>query len=374
MCICVTIKFDKFVAVMYCTCAQCRARKQELKMLFILFFGIFLFSLSYFLLFAMKKKRELATCDDCLNIEGAYSFARFGAWVSSGLLIFTVLWSSVTFVSPGSVKVLGTFGRVDVDDMPLPEGAHLKLPWQATQEMSVRQQTFNRSAANGNQLEMVVGDGVTLKADVSFYWLLNPVGAAWVYQRFGSNYAEHLQIPSAASAIRDVVGSVDDWLTVVTDKARIEERITARFEELVVSKLMAADIATDVAKFAFTFPKMDIRRVTPPKAIKTAIASKKAAQQQLERQKTEIEIAQRKAQKGRAEGERVRNMLLGLFKLPSGAQLPESVNPESIATLMYALAKKQEALAIMHAVEGGDALSLTVVSSSQQPIAIGATK
>ena len=298
-------------------------------------------------------------------------------WIAVALVFVAGVISAVTTVPSGSVKGLSTFGRVDVNDPPLSEGLHLKKPWQSTFLMSVRQQTFNRNAAKGNQMEVIVGDGVSLTADVSFHWILQPQAAAWVYQKFGEDYAERLQIPSAAGALRDVVGGMKEWTNVVRDKQMVEVETTKRLASVVREKLLAAGIPADVAQSAFVFPKVDIRRITPPKAIQTAIANKKAAEQDLERQKTEVAIAAMKAQKGVPEGQRIRNMVLAIFndtnedgQLPAEAKLPEGITAEGVSALITAIATKQNAQSVQTAAESGKVSTMLIPATSS--IAVGA--
>ena len=331
----------------------------------------------HFSISARRSKKDMESFEERVPdwLLRDHFFATIGKWISMAVFALIAITLSVTIVPSGAVKVLTTFGRVNVQDAPLPEGAHLKLPWQSAHQMSVRQQTFDRNAINDNQMEVIVGDGVTLTMDVSFHWILNPSAAALVYQKFGDRYFERLQIPSAASAIRDVIGSMDEWLNVINNKSQVEQLVTDRFARVVRSKLSASGIPDEITKIAFTFPKVDIRRATPPKAIRQAVAAKKAAQQQLERQETEVKIAAAKAQKGVSEGQRMRYILLALFNdakngvLPDDAKLPEGLAPADVAMLMQALAAKQNAQSVQQATESEGVQTILLPATS--PVAVG---
>jgi len=281
-------------------------------------------------------------------------------FLSGGTVAFVSLWIvfSIAITPAGSIKIVKTFGKVDVTQVPLTEGLSFILPWQSTKTMSIRQRQLDRSKGTKSDMDVIADDGTRLNTDVTFYWTLNPVAGAWIYQKFGRGYYNSLQTPSAAGSLRDVVGKVEKWNNLVADKLTVESDATKAFEKSVLDKLVIAGIPKEIASNAFTFPKIDIRRITPPLKILTAIENKKAAVEDLNRQGTEIQIAARKAEKGAQEGFRVRNMLLAIFNplnenglLSPDAKLPDNFLPSDIPGIMNSIATKQNAQSIQTAVE-----------------------
>lgn len=320
-----------------------------------------------FLVFGSKKGDNENEHNSSGNFSGNSSGKRTLGWslLGVGTLSFVVLWIGFMLVTidTGHVGIPATFGKVDTKEIPLGEGLQTKMPWQTVKEMSIRQVSLDRNKAQGTNMEVLAGDRVALNTDASFHWTLQPTAATWIYQKFGLEYWTGLQVPSSASSLRDVVGKIQDWGEVISKKQKAENDVTERFSEFVVKKMLSAGIPVEIANNAFVFPKMDIRRTTPPKTILTAIANKKAATEDLERQDVEIQIEAKKAEKGAQEGLRVRNMLLAIFnplkfdvdskefKLDPKAELPVNFDPANIPGIIGAIAIKQNAQSIQSAVE-----------------------
>ncbi len=335
-----------------------------------------------FLFFGQKKT------DDNDEGRGSYEYENHGFWSKSkktigiiflggGTIAFICLWImfSIVITPAGSINVVKTFGKVDITRTPLTEGLSFIMPYQSVETMSIRQRHLDRNQSTKSSMDVISKDRTKLNTDVTFYWTLNPVAGAWIYQKFGKMYYNSLQVPSAAGSLRDVVGKVETWNTLVEKKLSIEIDATKAFKESVIAKLLNAGIPSDIANNAFTFPKIDIRRVTPPGKILVSIENKKAALEELDRQDTEIKIAKLKAQKGAQEGLRVRNMLLAIFNpvnkdgmLDANAKLPTNFDPKNIPGIINAIASKQNAQSVQTAVEKNDVNTILIPAST--PISV----
>ncbi len=301
-----------------------------------------------------------------------------------GMIAFLVmaafaLFSSYKQVEAGNGGVVLTLGKVELSQPALVEGPHWLKPWQSMVQMSAQQISYDRNKAGDNAVEALAGDDVTLNMDASFFWLLSYDAMPYIYQKYGASYWDKLQIPSIASTFRDVIKSKEEWEDVNKEKQEVEISVTKLLKVAVNEKLAAANLPENIIKGAFTYPKMELRRITPPPAITDEIGLKKAAVQKNARKETEIKNAALDAQKRGMDGTAIRQIILRIFnkedidgKIPEDAELPANLSAKDISGILDSVARKQMADAAETAAEKGNINSLVIMSGETSPAAVPA--
>src|SRR5262249_53361365 len=104
-----------------------------------------------------------------------------------GFLLVIFLFSAITRVDSGAVRVLTLFGRVTGE--VLPEGLHIISPFKTVHEISIRTQEIKETAS------VPSSEGLVLNLDTSLIYHLNPDKAAEVYQKIGPRYLDVLIEP-----------------------------------------------------------------------------------------------------------------------------------------------------------------------------------
>lgn len=269
-----------------------------------------------------------------------------GAVLGSGLAL-AIFWS-VTVVAPGTVKVQILFGTVAEET--LSEGLHIINPLVDLVAYDVRRQRVDVTAAQGqgSGAPAVGADGVRLdRVDATMPFRLVPEMAGRVHQRMGPNYLFLMVAPVARSALRDAISQFPAESVATTNRDAVAARATELFASKLIAELAESGFSTQEAGGAFVVSPTQLRRVELPARILQANAEKRAAEIDLERQRTITLIAQEEAVRRGNEGQGVRNLIdsLGLARSPS---------PEQIADLLRAMANKTTADALVRAVEDGD--------------------
>lgn len=269
-----------------------------------------------------------------------------GSVLVSGLVL-AAIWS-VTVVAPGNVKVQVLFGTVLEET--LSEGFHIINPLVNLVAYDVRRQRVDVTAAQGSESgsPAVGADGVRLdRVDATMPFRLSPDFAGRVHQRMGPGYLFLMVAPVARSALRDAISQFPAESVATTNRDAVAARATELFSTKLIGELAESGFSTEEAAGAFVVSPTQLRRVELPARILQANAEKRAAEIDLERQRTITLIAQEEAVRRGNEGQGVRNLIdsLGLDRSPT---------PEQIADLLRAMANKTTADALVRAVEDGD--------------------
>jgi regulator of protease activity HflC (stomatin/prohibitin superfamily) len=188
--------------------------------------------------------------------------------VPGGLMLLAVVViaaACVTTVGTKDIGVVTVFGRPTGRD--LPNGIHLKAPWQAVTEMdgAIQPDEFT-----GDQcIQVRIGDSSTACANMTIRWRIVPSEAASLYQNYRSNNVNEtikasLVVTQLKAAVNGVLGSFNP-LANVNEAANAEHdntRISAApdldaFSTQIVTSMNARLAAMNSGK-----PQIEILSVT----------------------------------------------------------------------------------------------------------------
>jgi regulator of protease activity HflC (stomatin/prohibitin superfamily) len=272
---------------------------------------------------------------------------------------------SIMVVDVGHVEVVRVYGSVQ--ERRYDPGVHLIVPGSRHDFMHVRRQIFELStldpdapAAAGAAATLALSsDRISLAADITFPYQLNPDLGWKVFAVIGPGYEGLLLIPAARAAIREAAAAFT-WTDATTSKrAELEQRIHDVFTRLVHDNLINSGFTKEEAEKAFVLMAPQIRRIAPPRALLAAVSERIAAEVHLERQGVLNAIA-------KAETERRGNEGIGVRKLVE--ELPKGMTANELRDLLYALADKQRADSMLKAVESNQAK--VMIMGGNSPIAV----
>jgi regulator of protease activity HflC (stomatin/prohibitin superfamily) len=267
---------------------------------------------------------------------------------------------SLMVVQVGTVKVVSVFGKVR--EVSYTSGLHLVVPGSRAAEMSIRRQVFELSggslddappapaaaataaapAADVLRTLALTSDRIPLAVDINFPFILNPDLAWKVFANVGPNYQAELLAPVARAAVRAATAGFSWTGAVTTERVELEKRILELFQQTVSENLVGAGFTAKEAQSALALAPPQVRRMSPPRRLLTAVGETLAAQEELKRQGILVEVGLQEAQRRANEG-------LGIQKLLN--QLPKEFTPADLKSLISAAADKQRADAMLKAVE-----------------------
>jgi regulator of protease activity HflC (stomatin/prohibitin superfamily) len=176
-------------------------------------------------------------------------------------------------VPAGHVGVAILFG--EVQEAPYPEGLHIVNPLLTWVDLDARQDSLKIS-----QLEMPTRDQLLSKVDLSIQWRLDQERAPEIYRTTGDKeriVAVHL-IPMARSLVRELgtkIGRAEDlFLDTTRDNLAIE--LSRMLTEYVAPKGVVVETVL-------------LRDITLPPKLAEAIGLKKEREQEVERQRAELD-------------------------------------------------------------------------------------
>jgi regulator of protease activity HflC (stomatin/prohibitin superfamily) len=267
---------------------------------------------------------------------------------------------SLMVVQVGTVKVVSVFGKVR--EVSYTSGLHLVVPGSRAAEMSIRRQVFELSggslddappappaaapaaapAADVLRTLALTSDRIPLAVDINFPFILNPDLAWKVFANVGPNYQAELLAPAARAAVRAATAGFSWTGAITTERVELEKRILELFQQTVSENLVGAGFTAKEAQSALALAPPQVRRMSPPRRLLTAVGETLAAQEELKRQGILVEVGLQEAQRRANEG-------LGIQKLLN--QLPKEFAPADLKSLISAAADKQRADAMLKAVE-----------------------
>lgn len=263
---------------------------------------------------------------------------------------------SLMVVHVGTVKVVSVFGKVR--EASYQSGLHVVFPGSKAAEMSIRRQVFELSGgslddapatppAAGPAADMLrtlalTSDRIPLAVDINFPFILNPDLAWKVFANVGPNYQADLLAPAARAAVRAATAGFSWTGAITTERVELEKRILELFQQTVSENLVSAGFTPKEAQSAVALAAPQVRRLSPPRRLLTAVGETLAAEEELKRQGILVEVGLQEAQRRANEG-------LGIQKLLN--QLPKDFTPAQLKSLISAAADKQRADAMLKAVE-----------------------
>ncbi len=202
--------------------------------------------------------------------------------IIGGILLFILLWSSVTSVPTGHVGVLTLFGRVTGD--VLNEGIHLINPLKANNKMSIQTQTLKESASVPST------EGLIMSLDTSLIFKLDRTKAAQVFQGIGKDYVGVFVEPNLRSAIRSVTASHS--ANALYTGAR--EEVAIKIQDELMRALAPRGIVVE---------SVLLRDVQLPSMLRTSIEAKQQAEQEALRMSFVLQKEKQEAERKRIEAQ-----------------------------------------------------------------------
>ncbi len=176
-------------------------------------------------------------------------------------------------VPAGHVGVASLFGKVQ--ERPYPEGLHIVNPFLMWVDLDARQDTFKIS-----QLEMPTRDQLLSKVDLSIQWRLDAQRAPELYRNTGDKdrmVQVHLH-PKARSLVRELGTKIDRAEDLFKDEVR--DRLALE---------LSTELSNYVAEKGILVDSVLLRNINLPSVLAEAIGRKKEREQEVERQRAELE-------------------------------------------------------------------------------------
>lgn len=275
--------------------------------------------------------------------------------------LVTLIYSTLQSVPFGTGAVPVSFGKLRYE-VKAP-GLQSKYPWENLIALSTQQQSFTKNGI------IQAKDTVSVQDEVTFHYILNLKEIPFILDNYGKNYAEKIIYPSATEALKKAAMEFESWDDLLRNRTKFSQKVTEHFKQKVIQKLEKKGLSKKDAEEAFSFPQADIKTLMPPKQLQTNINLKKAAEQELERKNTQIEIAKKEAVVRSYDGVAVREAILKLlYGINPNTGAPKSnnlsnVSPEQMAQIIQAMANNRRSETLQTLVEQGGVNSLMVVPS-----------
>jgi regulator of protease activity HflC (stomatin/prohibitin superfamily) len=193
---------------------------------------------------------------------------RMGAepWIVGGIAVGGILlllfWRLVLVaIPPGHVGVLySLLSGGTVTERSLPEGLHVKWPWNRVYLFETRLQSLSLQV---NALSL---EGMSVQVEATAIFRINQSAPGRVLQEVGDDYVKRIVQPLAISAIRRVVAMSDSHRLYTFDS----EAASAS-----VLRLLSSQVASEMIRFE----EVVFRSVGIPDAVRQAIEQKLTQEQ-----------------------------------------------------------------------------------------------
>lgn len=193
-------------------------------------------------------------------------------------------------VPAGHVGVAILFG--DVQEEVYPEGLHIVNPFLSWKDLDARQDTFKIS-----QLEMPTRDQLLSKVDLSIQWRLDSSRAADIIRDTGDKdrlIQVHLH-PKARSLVRALGTQIERAEDLFKDEVR--NKLAVQIETELTSYVADKGIVVD---------SVLLRNINLPPVLADAIGRKKEREQEVERQRAELDRVKLEQEQQVAQAEALR--------------------------------------------------------------------
>lgn len=191
-----------------------------------------------------------------------------------GLLVFLGI-SCIHTVDAGNVGIKKTFGKT-APDIAMP-GLVFTAPWTSVIPFNVQQHESFQPITGGSR------DQVMYSANVAFIYQVDPNYAVWVYNEIGNNYENVAITSNVRDACREVLGNYNAMYSYAEGREDVSKAL--------YSKLVPVFAERHLILLNVNFREYDI-----PEEIKSAAATKKATEQQIETARAKIDIKKMEAQ------------------------------------------------------------------------------
>lgn len=201
-------------------------------------------------------------------------------------LILTPLF--VEKISAGHVGVVYKAGS-GVQDTTLDDRWHVVSPFDKITEYPVRLQTVK-----ANNMTLATADGKNVTLDFSYNYMVAADKVVPIYNKFGPLKVEEIEKGYLKTRLFDAARNVISQYTVLElygeKSGEAQAKIKSVFHE-------------NVGKLGFIIDDLTLGAPKPDAATQQAIDSRVSASQELDRKKTELEIAKAEAERKRAEAQ-----------------------------------------------------------------------
>lgn len=318
-----------------------------------LIFSVIVFFIFISLIIILLRLPKANTNDDRDNdkIRKEKTYSVIGLAVMASTFVIVTLFNSVIIVQPGQVTFTKLFGKMQYEIYE--SGTHLINPFLDTMNSSILRSSIDYLGEN--TADGLTSNRVMLNIDVTVPYMLNPIAAPKLRERYGE-YA-NLVTPSSRSAIRDCISKLE-WEEAVGEDGRVwmASCIPEETKKLVVADLMQSGFDKNLAESAFSFPPALVRKMAlVDKTILASVAQELAAVIDLRRQDTLTAIAKTEAERRENEGEGIQKMM---------GKLPKDFTVEQMVAIINANANKIAADALMKSVESGNPNLNVVIGGS----------
>lgn len=226
------------------------------------------------------------------NLNGMRMTAIIVHYAAIGIFLLTFLCSGFYTVDQGEGVILTQFGRIY--DQVTDPGAHFKRPWADVVEWKTRLKSLNE------QIEARSKDEMRIEVEITIWWKVQKDKLDVLYSDIAKDY-DILQsgfvIPGIRSAVRDEVAKVS-YEKLNSNREQYAESITKYVAEQLSKKYVVID-------------KINIRKITPPGTVNTAIEEKLEMDQKVKKAELKVNLAKKEAQvkieeaKGIAEAQKI---------------------------------------------------------------------
>jgi len=261
--------------------------------------------------------------------------ALFAAATAVIAFVFTI-YNSIHIIDNREVGVIKVFGETEQSEL-LP-GSHFVAPWKDVVSYIALPRTFDY---NG---DVVSSDSNPLGVTVGFTVKLNSAMAWKVQKVVGQDYFDNIVVPAGQTASRRGIAQFPWEQAATKDRSGVEAAILAEFQKVIVEQFTNAGLSRQETELALSIFPVQLRRSLPDGKVLNAVAEKTAALQDLDRQQTLTDIAEKEAERREKEGLGVKNLF---------DQLPTGFTAAEISDVLGALATKTRADAMLKAVESG---------------------
>ena len=198
---------------------------------------------------------------------------KFAVILLAALLVLMFGQRFLHAVPAGHVGVAILFG--EVQDESYPEGLHLVSPLLSWMDLDARQDTYQLS-----KMEVPTRDQLLSTVDLSIQWRLDATRAAEIIRDTGDKERlkdVHLK-PTVRSLVRELGTTVERAEDLFKDEVRVAlaSEIQKQLSEYVASKGILVD-------------EVLLRNINLPPVLAEAIGRKKEREQEVERQRAELE-------------------------------------------------------------------------------------
>lgn len=208
--------------------------------------------------------------------------------ILSAAFTFWLLGSVIAVVPAGSVGVPVTLGHAGTG---LDQGIHLTWPFTEVKPISIRTTAYTMAATSGegdrgsqdDSVQVLGADGASGTVDSTVLFRVEENRASQVYVTLGQDFIRTLIRPSARSCIRSVFTELAMVDAATTGWQDIEDEVTRCMGD----KLDGRGILLE---------DFQLREVRLEDTLQRAVTAKTAAEQNAERQRFELAIAEAKAE------------------------------------------------------------------------------